>query len=82
MPLARAMIVSARANPASPTFPSGHWASAARAMEQAGAQAIELNLYSVPSDTRRSNSSTRALRALRENSRRPKATFFSTVRWG
>ena len=28
----------------------GHWRQAAEAIEQAGAQAIELNLYSVPSD--------------------------------
>ena len=30
---------------------SGHWSEAARALEQAGASAIELNLYSVPSST-------------------------------
>jgi dihydroorotate dehydrogenase (fumarate) len=29
----------------------GHWSEAARALEQAGASAIELNLYSVPSST-------------------------------
>lgn len=29
----------------------GHWSEAARALEQAGAAAIELNLYSVPSST-------------------------------
>ena len=33
----------------------GHWQSAAAAIEQAGAAAIELNLYSVPSDTTRSS---------------------------
>ena len=33
----------------------GHWDSTAIAIEQAGAQAIELNLYSVPSDTSRSS---------------------------
>lgn len=32
-----------------------HWQSAAVAIEQAGAAAIELNLYSVPSDTSRSS---------------------------
>jgi len=32
-----------------------HWQSAAAAFEQAGAAAIELNLYSVPSDTNRSS---------------------------
>ena len=32
----------------------GHWSEAARAIEQAGAQAIELNLYSVPCDIHRS----------------------------
>jgi dihydroorotate dehydrogenase (fumarate) len=30
---------------------SGHWSEAARALEKAGAAAIELNLYSVPSST-------------------------------
>jgi len=30
---------------------SGHWSEAAQAIEQAGAAAIELNLYSVPSST-------------------------------
>jgi dihydroorotate dehydrogenase (fumarate) len=30
---------------------SGHWSEAARDLEQAGASAIELNLYSVPSST-------------------------------
>jgi dihydroorotate dehydrogenase (fumarate) len=30
----------------------GHWAEAARAIEQAGASALELNLYSVPTDPR------------------------------
>ena len=33
----------------------GHWADAARAIEQAGAAAIELNLYSVPCDVHRSS---------------------------
>jgi dihydroorotate dehydrogenase (fumarate) len=32
-----------------------HWQSAAAAVEQAGAAAIELNIYSVPSDTTRSS---------------------------
>jgi dihydroorotate dehydrogenase (fumarate) len=33
----------------------GHWSEAACAMEQAGAQAIELNLYAVPCDIHRSS---------------------------
>ena len=33
----------------------GHWLDAAMALEQAGASAIELNLYSVPTSTRRSS---------------------------
>ncbi|NQV10667.1 MAG: dihydroorotate dehydrogenase-like protein [Cyanobacteria bacterium] len=32
----------------------GHWAGTAQAIEQAGAQAIELNLYAVPTDAERS----------------------------
>ncbi|APD48842.1 dihydroorotate dehydrogenase-like protein [Synechococcus sp. CS-602] len=32
----------------------GHWAGTVRAIEQAGAQAIELNLYAVPTDAERS----------------------------
>ena len=34
---------------------SGHWSEAAREIERAGAQAIELNLYSVPCDIKRSS---------------------------
>jgi dihydroorotate dehydrogenase (fumarate) len=34
---------------------SGHWSEAAREIERAGAQAIELNLYTVPCDIKRSS---------------------------
>jgi dihydroorotate dehydrogenase (fumarate) len=46
----------------------GHWSEAAQAVEQAGASALELNLYSVPSSTHRNSGELEAeqLRIVRE----------------